>query len=120
MDSDQLIDRLKELPVEELIAVLRAVFEDPKPWLEQTSYYRSRFFLGTASAELESDEGEPERWGPWEIHAVAYPDPIHNGDGLGPTWGLCQEGPCSVCGVRARSNVKHGICSVCGASVGMT
>ena len=54
------------------------------------------------------------------VEAVASPDPSHYGESLGPDWGLCQFGVCGTCGVGARSNVKNGICAVCGATVFMT
>ncbi|MEW4571149.1 hypothetical protein AB1L88_25035 [Tautonia sp. JC769] len=120
MDRRELAEELRRLPVEELVAVLRDVFEARCPFPEESAFCRSRFFLGVASSDLESDGGEPERWGPWRIEAVASPDPSHYGGSLGPGWGLCQSGGCGACGVGARSNVKNGICAVCGAAVFMT
>lgn len=119
VERQQLVEHLSRLPIEELVAVLRELFNIRIPNPEETSFNHSRFFLGIASSLLESDDGGSEQWGPWELAAVAYPDPAHY-TGLGPDWGLCQFGGCMVCGVEARSNVKNGLCSVCGASVYMT
>lgn len=58
---------------------------------------------------------------PWEIQAVAYRDPaLWPADNLGPDWGFCEFGQCQECGTAVRSNVKEGICPVCGAKVRMT
>jgi hypothetical protein len=120
VDHRQLVEQLLRVPVEELVAVLRDVFDARQPWPEEAAYYRNRFFLGIASSELVSDEGEPERWGPWELDAVAYPDPAHYGGSPRPDWGLCQSGTCVGCGAGARSNVKNGVCAICGTAVYVT
>ncbi|MEO6811800.1 MAG: hypothetical protein ABI353_22050 [Isosphaeraceae bacterium] len=120
MERRQLVESLSRLPVEELAAVLREVFDGSLPWPKEQSFCRNRFFLGVASSDLESDEDQAERWGRWKLEAVASPDPTHYGTQTGPDWGLCQSGECGVCGVGARSNVKHGLCAVCGADVSMT
>ena len=120
MERRELAEQLRRLPVEELVAVLHDVFAARGPFPEEAAFCRNRFFLGVASSDLESGDGEPERWGPWRIEAVAFSDPSHYGKSLGPDWGLCQSGECGDCGVGARSNVKNGICAVCGATVHMT
>jgi hypothetical protein len=120
MEHRQLVEHLRRLPVAEFVAVLRDVFDARLPCPEETAFCRNRFFLGVASSDLESDQGEPKRWGPWELEAVAYPDPAHYGGGLGPDWGLCQSGACVGSGARACSNVKNGVCAVCGAAIDMT
>jgi hypothetical protein len=120
MDRDAVGDYLSELPVEELVAVLRKVFETRQPMPEEASFCRNRFFLGIAWSELLSDRGEPETWAPWRVEAVAYPDPSEYGESLGPDYGLCQEGTCATCSVAVRSNVKHGLCPVCNSSVYMS
>lgn len=109
-----------------MIAVLRDVFLRRQPAPEESTYCRNRFFLGTAWSQLESNETaesikDSERvWEPWTINAVAYPDPAEYSDGLGPDWGLCQEGTCGDCGNIVRSNVKKGLCSICDNKVYMT
>lgn len=120
MERKELAEELRRLPVEGLVAVLRDVFATRGPFPEEAAFCRNTFFLGAASSDLESGDGEPERWGPWKIEAVAPPDPSHHGDSLGPDWGLCQSGGCGACGVKARSNVKNGLCAVCGATVNLT
>jgi hypothetical protein len=120
VERQELAEHLRRLPVEELVSVLQDVFASRLPFPNETAFCRNRFFLGVASSDLESDKGEPESWGPWTIEAVAYPDPAHYGDTLGPDWGLCQSGACCNCDVRACSNVKNGICAICGATVYMT
>lgn len=120
MERRQLVGELRELPVEELVAVLREVFDGRSPSPGEAAFCRNRFFLGIASSDLESEEGEPARWGEWKIEAVASPDPAHYGGHPGPDYGLCQSGKCTVCRVAARSNVKNGLCAICGAPVYMT
>lgn len=120
MNRQKVIEYLRQSPVEELVAVLQAVFKDRQPAPEEESFCRNRFFLGTAWSELESDEGQPHRWGPWDVDAVAYPDPDEYGESLGPDYGLCQSGTCTGCGFEVRSNVKRGLCAICGAGVNMT
>ncbi len=63
----------------------------------------------------------PVEWEPWKFEAVAYVDPEHYGEGhLGPDWGFANEGKCESCGSWVRSNVKRGLCSICGSKVYMT
>ncbi len=120
MNDEQIAEFLSGLPVERLVSILRTVFDVTHPAPAEAAHCRSRFFLGAAWSHLDSDNGEPDRWGPWELEAVAYVDPAEYGDGLGPDYGLCQEGTCQVCGTRVRSNVKHGLCSICGGPAHMT
>ena len=115
----EVVDYLRQLPIEHLVAVLRQVFDARQP-VGATKVDRERFFLGTASSGLVSQEGEPERWGPWHIEAVAYPDPAHYGQQLGPDYGLAQEGSCASCQITVRSNVKNALCPICGAKVHLT
>ena len=120
VDRQRITDYLRQMKVEELVAVLRDVFADRQPAPEEATFCRNRFFLGTAWSDLQSAEGEPERWGPWQTDAVAYPNATKYGDSLGPDYGLCEEGTCGGCGLAVRSNVKQGLCPVCGVAVYMT
>ena len=120
MERQRLSEQLARLPVEELVAVLRDVFAARLPFPEEAAFCRSRFYLGTAHSDLLSDPGAAEAWGPWQTDAVAYPNPAEWGDSLGPDYGLCQAGTCMGCGTAVRSNVKGGVCPVCGAAVWMT
>ncbi len=118
MKRDEVTAYLVRVPMEELLAVLQEVFEARTPNPEEAAYNRNRFFLGTASSVLGSEERQD--WGPWEIHAVAYIDRDEHPEGLGPDWGFCEFGTCESCGTHVRSNVKRGICPVCGDRVSMT
>ena len=122
MDRDEVVDYLTGLPTEQFVDVLRRVFARKQPAPEESAYCRNKYYLGTASSDqLESDnDEEPPRWGPWEHDVVAYPDPQAWGDSLGPDYGLAQVGSCGTCGVRVRSNVKQGLCPICGGKVYMT
>ena len=120
MNDDDAVQYLSNLPDERLVDVLRRVFVVKQPAPEESAFCRNRFYLATAWSYLESDEGEPQRWGPWQFQAVAYVDPAEWGESLGPDYGLCQEGSCGTCGTRVRSNVKQGLCPICGARVYMT
>ena len=86
MERQLLVEHLSRLSIEKLVAVPRELFDIRIPYPEETSFNHSRFFLGIASSLLESDDGGSEQWGPWELTAVAYPDPAHY-IGLGPDWG---------------------------------
>jgi hypothetical protein len=119
MNDEDAIEYLSGLPDERLVDVLRRVFAVKQPAPEEASYCRNRFYLGTAWSNLESDEGHPQRWGQWELDAVAYVDPAEWGGSLGPGYGLAQAGSCGTCGMRVRSNVKNGLCPICGARVYM-
>jgi len=121
MQQDEVVEFLKNLADEQLLAILQKVFTTKRPNQEEDRYNKNRFFLGTASSLLESEHDQPERWGDWNLEAVAYPDPAHYGpDGLGPDWGFCEGGTCDVCHTQVRSNVKHGICPICHSKVYMT
>ncbi len=120
MNDEDAIKYLSNLPDERLVAVLRRVFAVKQPAPEEAACCRNRFYVGTAWSDLESDEGEPQRWGPWKLDAVAYVDSREYGDDLGPDYGLCQAGSCQSCGTRVRSNVKHGLCPICGGPAYMT
>jgi hypothetical protein len=120
MNDEDAIQYLNTLPDERLVAILRRVFAVKQPASQEAAYCRNRFYLGTAWSDLESGESEPQRWGPWELEAVAYVDAFEQGDDLGPDYGLCQSGSCLACGTRVRSNVKHGLCPICDGQVYMT
>jgi hypothetical protein len=115
-----LIDHLKSLPDAEFLATLQEVFRSRQPNPEERGYTRNQYFLGTATSVRESEEGEPEVWEPWSLAAVAYRDREEYRDGVGPDWGFCQFGTCETCQMPVRSNVKHGICPICGTKVSMT
>jgi hypothetical protein len=122
MEREQVMNFLTGLPVEQLVSLLGSVFERTFPAPEERSYSRNHFFLGVADSIRESDDGEPERWGEWSIAAVAYVNAAEYpaGWGLGPDYGLCQSGTCSVCETKSVSNNKAGLCAVCGTPVYMT
>lgn len=104
---------LASLPQEEMLDILRSVFEVQRPNPEEDEFNHNRFFLGT-STQLRSDAGD---WLPWKVEAVAYPEQEAV---IEPAWGFCQFGDCGLCGTLVRSNSKRGTCSVCGAAVYMT
>jgi hypothetical protein len=118
--DNELIERLKSLPDAEFLAVLQEVFHRRQSNAEENDYNRNQYFLGTASSLRESDDGEPERWAPWSIEAVAYIDRDAYPEGVGPDWGFCQFATCQACQMPVRSNVKNGICPVCGSKVYMS
>lgn len=119
MNRQEVVEILRALPDEELLTVLQEVFEGRQPYPLEAAWHRSRFFLGIAGSQRESDEGKPERWAAWEIRAAAYVARDEYPEGNGPDWGFCQHGTCPDCGTEVSSNVKLGICPICGAAVGM-
>ena len=116
----RIADALKSLPDEQFLALLEEVFSSRRPNPEEDRFDQNRYFLGTSSRLLESDEGEPDKWGPWKFEAVAYLDRNHYPAGNGPNYGFCQFGACSTCGIRVRSNVKNAVCPICSTKVSMT
>lgn len=113
MTREEIINHLQELPIEELIDILREVLPLQKTGTSTPSSRADRLILAVASRNLDPDcASEP----PCTLEAVAYPNP----DGLGPDWGLCQDGSCSTCRIPVCSNEKRGICPSCGNSVSMT
>jgi hypothetical protein len=123
-ERDKIIGYLSQCSNLELRELLFAVFQTRRPNPEEDEYNKNCFFLGTASSLLESSEGEPEHWGDWKIEAIAYVDREEPGesaeDGLEPDWGFCQFGKCQSCAMAVRSNLKHGICPICGSKVSMS
>lgn len=108
-----IVDSLVSLPCEELLEILGRVFATQHPNPEEDEYHPNRYFLGTSTQVSDPATTRPV----WEVQAVAYPP---SSAGLGPDWGFCQFGQCRGCGSLVRSNVKRGICSVCGTDVEMT
>lgn len=120
-ERDKIVAYLSRCSDPELREILFAVFQNRKPNPEEDEYNKNCFFLGTASSLLESNQGEPAHWGTWRIEAVAYVNQEEYGkDVLGPEWGFCQFGSCQSCGMEVRSNLKHGVCPVCGSKVSMS
>jgi hypothetical protein len=117
--EDELVERLLAASDGELREVLRQVFERRMPYPEEAAYHRSRFFLGVVSSELESEPEAPERWGAYQLRAVAYADRDTYGDDPGPD-GWAQRGTCEACGTSVCSNLRQGVCPVCGAAVRMS
>lgn len=110
---------LRSLPPAQLVRVLQQVFAGSVPFTGEGAWCRSRWFLGIAHAYRESDPDEPVRWEPWRIEVAAYhlPDLSPGGpDDLGQSSG---GGGCCG-GISHRSNVKLGVCPICGGEVGMT
>ena len=115
-----IVDLLRMLPDEHLLAVLHEVFTTRQPNPEEQAYNQNCYFLGTASRSRADAPEHAVVWEPWEIQAVAYLDRDTYTATYGPTWGFCQFGVCTACGTTVRSNVKRGICPICGAKVSMT
>jgi rubrerythrin len=124
VEQPTVVALLRTIPDEDLLAILQAVFEVKRPNPEEDAYNQNCYFLGTASRLLASLEGESEHWKPWKIEAVAYIDheayPNTSSGNNGPYYGFCEGGACQNCGMAMRSNVKHGICPICGNKVYMT
>jgi hypothetical protein len=116
---------LRDLPDEELATVFHLAVADRKlteyPWLRGQHYV-----MALAYQADESDDEATERWGQWQLAMITRPDPDHYSRAisgeliLGEDLGFCQEGTCIECGADCCSNLKHGICPICGAKVFMT
>lgn len=120
-ERDKVVEYLSQCSDPELREILFAIFQTRRPNPEEDKYNKNCFFLGTASSLLESSDEEAEPWDTWKIEAVAYVDEEEYGeDVLGTDWGFCQFGECQFCGISVRSNLKHGVCPVCGSKVSMS
>ncbi|HEY3364325.1 MAG TPA: hypothetical protein VGK74_04675 [Symbiobacteriaceae bacterium] len=117
MRREDISEYLRAIPDEEFLVILEQVFRAKQPNPEESPYNRNHYFRGIAESRLESTPGEPETWGPWSVEAVAYINRVVYPEGTGPDWGFCQFGTCTVCGTKARSNVKSGVCPICGGEV---
>lgn len=114
----QTIAFLAGLPPAELVRVMQRVFAASVPFPSEEKHCRSKWFLGIAHSWRASEPGEPLEWEPWQIEAAAYNPPGSPG---GPH-DLAQSsggGPCCG-GISHRSNLKRGVCPICGREVGMT
>lgn len=60
-ECEKLVQKLQACSNGELREILFRVCRSRRPSPEAT-YYPDRFFLGTASRELESEPGVPEQW----------------------------------------------------------
>ena len=116
---------LSSLTDEELVAVLQNIFAGRQKAVPDPSIRSQHYFVGIAYQLDENDEvGQPPQWSNWKISVVAKPDPTDyapdaTGLFVGADWGFCQEAECS-CGYHVRSNMKRGICQICGRNVWMT
>lgn len=104
---EQLSAKLQSLSDEELVAVIQDALA------RRPAGNDGHLFLGIASED-----------GDWQVEALAKPEVEHYAPSrpsevfVGPT-GFGQEGTCT-CGFKVRSNMKHGVCSICGNPVSMT
>ena len=115
-----IIDSLQGVSDDELLFVLREVFEKRRELSSSDlSFEESTYYLGLATRT-----GEGGYSTDWEFAAVAYADPIKEGGGapdigLGPAI-FCQNGTCRGCGMIQFSHRKRGICAICGHKVYLT
>lgn len=122
-DRDSLIKVLKELPDEELLAVLQRVFAGRILTGTEVPIVESHFFLGNATRLYENTPDGGQAWEPWEIHAIAYPDQAaydEDPDWAGFDYGFCEWAICSTCETQLRCNLKRGICPICSSKVYLT
>lgn len=114
----QTIAYLQSLPPAELVRVMRQVFATNVPFPSEAAFCRSRWFLGIAHAWRCSQPGAPVEWEPWQIEVAAYNPP----DSLGGPGDLGQSSGGGGCcgGISHRSNLKRGMCPICGREVGLT
>ncbi|HEX4613507.1 MAG TPA: hypothetical protein VH092_35320 [Urbifossiella sp.] len=116
----QTVAFLQGLPPAELVRVMQQVFAATIPFPGEATFCRSKWFLGIAhSFRRPSDMGELEEWEPWQIEVAAYHRP---GDHPGGPNDLGQSSGGGECcgGISHRSNIKSGVCAICGRDVGMT
>jgi hypothetical protein len=124
----ELVSQLSQLEDEELIDVLRLVFETKAPYPNEEAYLRNHFFLGVATSELieerfleenTSSGSGSHRWSHWNLSAVAYLDMAQFPKGVwGP--GFCQGGRCPYCNTAVVCNAKSGLCPICGTQCSLT
>jgi hypothetical protein len=98
----ELADRVAALSTNDLVEVLRRVFEKHSP--EPTQHVERRYFLGVSQ----------HCKGTWEVAGVAYPliDPMDNNDR--------QQGRCGRCGLEVEAPAKQANCPACLAPCSLT
>ncbi|WP_223257383.1 hypothetical protein [Phormidesmis priestleyi] len=120
-ERKKIVGYLSRCSDRELRDILFAVFQVRRPNPEEDEYNKNCFFLGTASSLLENGKGEPKHWGAYKIEAIAHVDREECGENVPAIdWGFCQFGECQQCGIAVRSNLKHGVCPLCGSKVYMS
>jgi len=119
-ERENVVRRLEACSDEELREVFSQVFKARRPYPAEEAYHHNRYFLGVASRQLAGEPQEPERWEPAAVYAVADVDRSAYGDGPGPDVGFSQFGTCDGCGVKVCSNLKQGLCPICGEPVSMS
>jgi hypothetical protein len=99
-DLDELAERLACLAHNDLVEVLRRVFEKHPP--EQVRHVERRYLLAVSN----------HAGGMWEITGVGYP--------LVETMVDLQDGRCSHCGLEIQAPAKQARCPACLQSCGLT
>ncbi|WP_139338103.1 hypothetical protein [Micromonospora avicenniae] len=109
-DRDRLAKQLLELPVHELVDVLRRVL----PHYTEDEYgLRTTLVLATANKDEDVSDVP-------DLALVAWPDRDYYDGGLGPDQGLWEEGHCAKCATDLASNAKRAYCPACGARCALT
>lgn len=117
---------LGKLSTEKLLFVLQQVLSTKTQVdLVEINYYRDRLFLGYAFSWLKDDAAEPllphtqlpDTWEPWQITAIAYPDPAQYPSPTLGEDGFYNNATCTSCGTAITTNFKSVLCPICGSSV---
>ena len=117
MNRKKLIQCLLEIEENELLSLLREVFETRKPAMDN-EYDQNKYFLGAA---LRCRNKKWDDWDQWKIQAIGYMDmDVYTDYPPEPAGNCCQSGTCKNCKIRVRSNYKNTICPICDAEVSVT
>lgn len=115
-DEKKVIEYLEKCTKKDLRYILQQVF---KTRSIKTEHEERSFFLGEAFKDFLNEPGEPK----WEFAAVAYVDTDQYAEGTRGLEGdyiFFQHGKCDTCGIWVVSDLKGGICPVCGSKVALT
>jgi hypothetical protein len=110
-ERQALADRLRSLPIPELVDVLRRVL----PAHDDNGRFGLTRKLVLAEAGI-YDETVPRTGDDRaaDLEVVAWPDRDHYGGGFGPEPDLLEQGRCDQCGLDVTSTAKQAFCAVCG------
>lgn len=116
-ERQALADRLRSLPIPELVDVLRRVL----PAHDDSGRFGLTRKLVLADASV-YDETVPLTAGdpPVDLEVVAWPDRDHYDGGFGPEPDLLEQGHCDQCGTDVTSTAKRAFCAICGTLCHLT
>jgi hypothetical protein len=117
-ERQAIADRLRALPIPELVDVLRRVlpaYDDN----EVRNGMTRKLVLAEARIYGETIP-RPAQDPAVDLEVVAWPDRDYYSGGFGPEPELFEQGHCIQCGVEVTSTAKQAYCAICGSLCHLT